>query len=151
MKQKPPLPSRLAGPQDSPGFLLWKVSNAWQRKQRAVLKPFDLTHGQFVLLAAAAWYGASETLTQVRLSELSGVDVMTTSQIVRTLEAAGLLRRDPHPDDPRARALTVTPAGRTRVKKAIVAVEQADEEFFASAPDRGALLRALGSLSVHLR
>ena len=104
-----------------------------------------------MLLAAAAWYGASETLTQVRLSELSGVDVMTTSQIVRTLEAAGLLRRDPHPDDPRARALTVTPAGRTRVKKAIVAVEQADEEFFASAPDRGALLRALGSLSVHLR
>lgn len=140
----------MAGPQDSPGFLLWKVSNAWQRKQRAVLKPFELTHGQFVLLATATWFGASEALTQARLSELSGVDVMTTSQIVRTLETAGLLRRDPHPTDPRARALVVTAAGRGKVKKAIVAVEQADEEFFASAPDRDALLRALQALSVHV-
>jgi DNA-binding MarR family transcriptional regulator len=150
VKQKPPLPSRLAGPQDSPGFLLWKVSNAWQRKQRAVLKPFDLTHGQFVLLAAASWFGASETLTQVRLSELSGVDVMTTSQIVRSLEAAGLLRRDAHPSDPRAKALVVTAAGRSKVKKAIVAVEQTDEAFFASVPDRAALLRALNALTPHL-
>lgn len=142
-----PLPSRLAGPNDSPGLLLWKVSNAWQRQQRAALKAFDLTHAQFVLLAAAAWYGASEMLTQARLSELSGVDVMTTSQIVRTLEAAGMLRRDPHPVDPRANALVVTPAGRARVKKAIVVVEAVDEAFFARVPDRAALLAALQALA----
>jgi DNA-binding MarR family transcriptional regulator len=142
-----PLPSRLAGPHDSPGLLLWKVSNAWQRQQRAALKAFDLTHAQFVLLAAAAWYGASETLTQARLSELSGVDVMTTSQIVRALEAAGLLRRDPHPVDPRAKALVVTAAGRARVKKAIVAVEEVDDAFFARAPDRAALVAALHALA----
>lgn len=148
MKRAPaPLPSRLAGPQDSPGFLLWKVSNAWQRKQRAALKPFGLTHGQFVLLATATWFGASETLTQARLSELSGVDVMTTSQIVRALEAAGLIRRAAHPTDPRAWSLAVTDAGRTKVKKAIVAVEDADEAFFARVGNRAALLRALSELS----
>lgn len=147
MKPKAPLPSRLAGPQDSPGLLLWKISNVWQRQQRAALKPFGLTQAQFVLLATAAWFGASETLTQARLSELSGVDVMTTSQVVRTLEAAGLLSRDEHPTDPRAKALLITKEGRAKVKKAIVAVEDVDAAFFAAVSDPAALLSALQELA----
>jgi DNA-binding MarR family transcriptional regulator len=142
-----PLPSRFAGPQDSLGFLLWKVSNAWQRRQRAALKPLELTHSQFVLLATATWYSAGEALTQARLAELSGVDVMTTSQIVRTLEAAGLMERPAHPGDPRARAIVVTAAGQARVKKAIAVVEDTDAQFFAKlAADGGKLLALLRAL-----
>jgi DNA-binding MarR family transcriptional regulator len=145
-----PLPSRLPGPQDSPGFLLWKVSNAWQRRQRSALKPFGLTHAQFVLLAAATWFGSEETLTQVRLSGLSGVDVMTTSQIVRTLEAAGLMARAEHPNDPRAKAIVVTAAGKAKARKAIVAVEQADEKFFEPVEAQSVqLLRLLQNLAEH--
>ena len=48
---KPPLPTRLSGPAESPGFLLWKISNAWQRRLRVALQPYELTHSQFVLLA----------------------------------------------------------------------------------------------------
>jgi DNA-binding MarR family transcriptional regulator len=125
------LPSRLPGPAESPGFLLWKVANAWQRRQRAALQPFGLTHSQFVLLATATWFGATETLTQARLAELAGVDPMTTSQIVRTLEAAALLERRDHPGDPRARAIVVTAAGRERARRAVVAVEETDAAFFA--------------------
>jgi DNA-binding MarR family transcriptional regulator len=128
---KLPLPTRLPGPGKSPGFLLWKVSNAWQRRQRAALQAFDLTHSQFVLLATATWFGAKETLTQARLAELSGVDAMTTSQVVRTLEAAQLLERRTHPNDPRAKAIFVTSAGRAKAQKAIVAVEDTDAAFFA--------------------
>jgi DNA-binding MarR family transcriptional regulator len=127
----PPLPSRLPGPGHSPGFLLWKVSNVWQRRQRAALKPFKLTHAQFVLLATATWFGATETLTQARLAELSGIDPMTTSQLVRTLETAALLKRSDHPEDPRANAIEVTAAGRDKARKAVVAVEAADAAFFA--------------------
>jgi len=132
VKRKPaaPLPTRLSGPSDSPGFLLWKVSNTWQRRQRAALAPFGLTHSQFVLLATATWFGARETLTQARLAELSGVDPMTTSQIVRTLEAAALVERRDHPDDPRAKAIAVTAAGRDKARKALVAVEDTDAAFF---------------------
>jgi DNA-binding MarR family transcriptional regulator len=126
---------------DSPGFLLWKVSNAWQRRQRAALQPFGLTHSQFVLLATAAWFSAVEALTQVRLAELSGVDPMTTSQVVRTLEQAGLLERRDHPEDPRAKAISVTEAGREKARKAIVAVEETDAAFFAPvAASEGQLL-----------
>jgi DNA-binding MarR family transcriptional regulator len=139
MKEKaaaPPLPTRHPGPAESPGFLLWKVSNAWQRRQRAALLPFGLTHSQFVLLATATWFGAKETLTQARLAELSGVDPMTTSQIVRTLETADLLKRRDHPDDPRAKAIAVTDAGRERARKALVAVEDTDAAFFAPLASR---------------
>jgi MarR family transcriptional regulator, organic hydroperoxide resistance regulator len=126
-----PLPTRLPGPASSPGFLLWKVSNAWQRRQRAALEPFGLTHSQFVLLATATWFGASETLTQARLAELSGVDPMTTSQIVRALEEGSLLERRSHPDDPRAKAIAVTEKGRSKARQAVVAVEETDAAFFA--------------------
>ncbi len=138
-----PLPSRFSGPQDSPGFLLWKVSNAWQRKQRAALQPLGLTHSQFVILATASWFGTKEPLTQARIAELSGIDPMTTSQIVRTLEAAGLLERREHPTDPRANAIAVTETGRDKAKRALVVVEETDSAFFAPLGSRSKKLLAL--------
>jgi MarR family transcriptional regulator, organic hydroperoxide resistance regulator len=131
----PPLPSRLSGPGESPGFLLWRVSNAWQRQQRAALAPLGLTHAQFVLLAAATWFGASETLTQARLAELTGIDPMTTSQVVRALESASLVERRAHPIDPRAKAIAVTRQGAVLAKRAIVVVEETDAAFFGPLGD----------------
>lgn len=43
------------GPAGSPGFLLWNVSLSWHREVGSVLKPLDLTHVQFVLLASTWW------------------------------------------------------------------------------------------------
>lgn len=126
----PPLPTRLSGPAESPGFQLWKISNAWQRRLRVALQPYELTHSQFVLLATATWFGAEETLTQARLSQLSGIDPMTTSQVLRALESALLIQRIDHPEDPRAKAITVTKPGRDLARKAVVAVEDADAAFF---------------------
>jgi len=142
-----PLPTRFAGPGDSPGFLLWKISNAWQRRQREALLPFELTHAQFVLLATATWHSDSETLTQARLAELSGVDPMTTSQIVRILESAGLLERHVHPADPRAKSITTTSAGREKARAALLVVEKTDSAFFGT--DAPRLIPVLKSLSRH--
>ena len=125
-----PLPTRVSGPAESPGFLLWKISNAWQRRQRTALQPYGLTHSQFVVLATATWFGAEEILTQARISQLSGIDPMTTSQVLRALEAASLIERVDHPKDPRAKAITVTRAGRDLARKAIVVVEDTDTAFF---------------------
>lgn len=128
-----PFASRFKGPKESPGFTLWKVSNAWQRAIRAALAPLGVTHAQFVLLATAAWHSSKDgkPLSQRQLSERSGVDVMTTSQVVRALEEAGLVERSVHADDPRARAITVTAEGLAIVRRAIVVVEDVDEKFFA--------------------
>ena len=145
--KRPPLPTRVAGPAESPGFLLWKISNAWQRRQRMALQPFGLTHSQFVVLATATWFGASETLTQSRISRLAGMDPMTTSQVLRALEAAALIQRVDHPRDPRAKSIMVTRAGRDLARKAIVVVEETDAAFFGPlVPDTARLVAMFQAL-----
>jgi MarR family transcriptional regulator, organic hydroperoxide resistance regulator len=129
--KKTPLPTQHAGPFESPGFLLWRISNAWQREQRAALQPLGLTHTQFVLLAVTVWYGDQEALTQVRLAQITGSDPMTTSQVIRTLLASGLCERREHPTDTRAKVLSATAAGRILATKAVVVVEEVDRRFFA--------------------
>ncbi|WP_374008368.1 MarR family winged helix-turn-helix transcriptional regulator [Leifsonia sp. LS-T14] len=119
------------GPQSSPGLLLWRVTNAWQRAIRTALAPHDLTHVQFVLLAILTASDPDETLTQRDLADRASTDEMMTSQVLRTLEQKGLVRRLPHPDDRRARAITPTPAGVALVNDANAAVETADRDYFA--------------------
>lgn len=129
-----PLQSEHADPSASTGLMLWRVTNAWQRHIRAVLAPFDLTHVQFVLLACVAWMTGPAPVTQRALAEQAGTDVMMTSQVVRALEAKGLLVRTTHPTDGRAVALAVTSAGARLADEANRAVEAADARYFQALP-----------------
>jgi len=133
---------------ESPGLLLWQVTNRWQQAQRAALKPFDLTHVQFVLLASLTWLDAAGPVTQRALADHAATDPMMTSQVLRALEARKLVRRAPHPDDSRARAVSVTPAGAELANRANVAVEACDRTFFGSV-DKYVLTRTLRTLRDH--
>jgi DNA-binding MarR family transcriptional regulator len=115
---------------DSSGLMLWQVSNRWQAAQRAALRPFELTHVQFVLLASLTWLAADGTVTQRALADQAATDPMMTSQVLRALEARGLVTRLPHPDDRRAMLVDVTDTGISLVNRAIGAVERCDAEFF---------------------
>jgi DNA-binding MarR family transcriptional regulator len=53
-----------------------------------------------------------------------------TSQVVRKLEAKGLLAREVDAADTRARRLRPSPEGVSLAQRAIAAVEDADERFF---------------------
>jgi DNA-binding MarR family transcriptional regulator len=55
-----------------------------------------------------------------------------TSQVLRRLEAKGLLERQVDPGDTRARRLRLTAKGQRLARRAIVAVEQADAQFFGT-------------------
>ncbi|MBC9131751.1 winged helix-turn-helix transcriptional regulator [Frischella sp. Ac48] len=142
-KSNKPLPSCFEGPYDSPGFLLWRVSNSWQREQRNALQHIGLTHTQFVVLAVASWFYEKEPLTQARLSQLTGSDPMTTSQVVRVLEKAGYFERIPHPQDTRAKAISVTKAGLNIAAKATLVVEETDKKFFMRLGEKNLSLIAL--------
>jgi hypothetical protein len=41
--------------EDSSGFLLWQVTNLWQREIKKALEPYGITHSQFVLMASIHW------------------------------------------------------------------------------------------------
>jgi len=133
----------------SPGFLLWRTTLRWQRAVVAALRPLRLTHVQFVLLASAWWLTrvAGEKPTQKRLAEHAATDPMMTSQVLRTLETMGLIKRAPSPDDGRARRLSVTKRGLALAQRSIAVVEAVDNEFFATAGPRAAVLRILNRLA----
>ena len=122
----------------SPGLALWRVTLAWQAAMRAAVEPFELTHVQFVLLASLSWLRADGPVTQRRLADHAGTDPMMTSQVVRALEAKGLVERRDHPTDRRARALVISARGVELADAAVVAVESADAAFFAPLPDGAA-------------
>lgn len=119
---------------ESPGLLLWQVTNRWQAAQRAALAPFDLTHVQFVLLASLTWHtgrSGGEPVMQRDLAEHAATDPMMTSQVLRALEQKRLIERRDHPTDRRAKSLVPTETGAALVNRAITAVEACDREFFA--------------------
>ena len=135
-------------PEDSPGFLLWHVTLRWQRDITAALAPLDLTHVQFVLLATAWWLNShGDDPNQLTLARQAGTDVKMTSQVLRKLEAKGLIRREVDSADTRAKRLRVTDRGADLAARAIAAVESADAKFFHPVPDLAALLATLRPLA----
>jgi DNA-binding MarR family transcriptional regulator len=141
------LATQFTAAEDSPGLLLWQVTNRWQAAQRAALKEHGLTHVQFVLLASLTWLAADGPVTQRQLADHAATDPMMTSQVVRALEDRGLITRLPHPEDKRARALGVTPAGRALADRAVVSAEACDAAFFAPLSDQApAFTQALATL-----
>lgn len=139
----------IEGPDHSPGFWLWHATLRWQRAITAALAPYDLTHAQFVLLACAWWLNErGEVPNQQALARQAGTDVKMTSQLVRKLEAKGLLTRETDPDDTRARRLRITPRGADLARTAVVEVERVDAEFFGPAAEgaQGLDGRALSTL-----
>lgn len=118
--------------EESSGFLLWQVTNLWQREIRKALEQYDLTHSQFVLLASTHWLLLhNKEVTQIGLSAHTKIDPMTTSTVLRTLQQKGFIARQEHATDTRAKVITITPEGKKLIKKAVVTVEKFDKEFFS--------------------
>jgi DNA-binding MarR family transcriptional regulator len=134
------------GPEDSPGLQLWRASMVWRRRIEEALAPHDLTHPQFVLLATIGWsvtVGAG--LSQIELARTVGLDANTVSQVVRGLEAKGLIVREATKG--RAKRLDLTSEGQVRLRTVVPLVEGADALFFGRLPDKGATVaRQLASL-----
>ncbi|MBA2613031.1 MAG: MarR family transcriptional regulator [Bacteroidetes bacterium] len=119
--------------EDSSGFLLWQVTNLWQREIKKALVPYDLTHSQFVLMASIHWLTLQkQNVTQILLSSHTKIDPMTTSTVLRTLQTKGLLQRKEHLTDTRAKTVGLTDAGKKIIKEAVQTVESFDTIFFAT-------------------
>ena len=114
------------------GFMLWQITNGWQRAVRAALAPTGLTYVQLVLLAGLQdRIAAGDKVSQAGLAQSLGADVMMTSQVLRTLEAGGLVRRDRDPRDTRARTLALTEAGAAKLQTALPMLDAVDTDFFS--------------------
>ena len=108
-----------------------RVYNKWHSMIKQELKKMNLTHPQFVVLASLAYLSQnSDEVTQVMISKLSGIDVMTVSQILNLLEKNDFVKRKEHSRDTRAKAVILNKKGEEILQKAVPLVEKIDEIFF---------------------
>jgi MarR family transcriptional regulator, organic hydroperoxide resistance regulator len=119
--------------EESTGFLLWQVTNLWQREIKKALEKYDLTHAQFVSLASIYWFSINkQEVTQVVLSNYTKIDPMTTSTLLRTMLVKKLIKREQHETDTRAKVVVLTEHGLKVTKQAIKVVEAFDKKFFGT-------------------
>jgi MarR family transcriptional regulator, organic hydroperoxide resistance regulator len=119
-------------PEDSPGFLLWRITNEWQQEQRKALAKLKLTHAQFVVLATLLWLSSTnnDLVTQQQIAELSQMDKMSVSDLINTLVSKTFVKKVAHASDKRAVSIELTAIGKRLVLKAVPIVENIDKEFF---------------------
>lgn len=119
-------------PEESSGYLLWQLTMLWQRKMKKALDTLDITHTQFVLLAALAWLSKEQkSVTQVDIANHSKTDRMMVSKVLRTLQGKGFITRQEHQTDTRAKEIRLTESGKIVTQKALILVEETDQAFFS--------------------
>lgn len=123
---------KFKSPEESPGYLLGQLNLIWQRNQKKVLDPLDLTQTQFVLLAALAWLSKTKNeVTQVDIANQGNADRMMVSKVLRTLEVKKFISRHEHTTDTRAKIVRLTLSGEKVLQAALVKIENADIAFFS--------------------
>lgn len=76
------------------GLLIWQVSNYWQSKLRKILKNYDLTLNEYLILESI--HNLSKTknkLYQIDISVFSGIDISVSSVTFKLLEKKKLITR----------------------------------------------------------
>ncbi|WP_197093544.1 MarR family winged helix-turn-helix transcriptional regulator [Nonomuraea sp. SBT364] len=86
--------------------------------------------------------------TQAALADAIGADKTRIIGTLDTLQAAGLITREPDPRDRRARILAITGAGREIRRSVRAEIQAGEERLLAHLPeaDRRGFLRALHAL-----
>ncbi|WP_199431931.1 MarR family winged helix-turn-helix transcriptional regulator [Qaidamihabitans albus] len=108
------------------GYLLARAGGRAIRNLNRALEPFGLRSRHYTVLAASAAHGG---LSQRELGGVLGVDPSAVVALVDDLERAGLVRREPHPDDRRTRLVAVTEQGATTLAEARELAGQVDTEL----------------------
>lgn len=119
---------KLGDPYDDLGYLIWQIMKSWQRGKHKLLDEFGLTGSQMEILSAV--YHLSQTeqeVTQIAISNVTNVDPMTTSTILRNLHKKKLIDRKASKIDTRARIVEITEDGTTLFFKAINKVHQSTD------------------------
>lgn len=117
---------------ESPGFLLWKITSLWQKRLEEIFSEFGITQTQYAILASIKWFEETKTdITQGLLVEHTKIEKMTLSKAIRGLEEKKFLKREKSEVDSRAMEIHFTASGKEKTIRVIQEVEEADDQFFS--------------------
>jgi MarR family transcriptional regulator, organic hydroperoxide resistance regulator len=112
------------------GYLVWMLATRWRVAMDRTLAPLGLTQAQYSVLAPLYSLSRSGTRpSQRELADVTGLDTVYVSKLVRVLEQSGLLTRATHAKDPRAVQLSLTEQGTAAVQLATAAVNDLREQL----------------------
>jgi MarR family transcriptional regulator, organic hydroperoxide resistance regulator len=137
-------------PKSSPGFLIWKTTTLWQREIKSILVEYDVSHAQFVILAALLWHQEThQTVLQSALVQFTKMDKMTVSKALKQLVHKNHVKRFTAVDDTRSKVVQLRAKGVRLIKTLVPLVEAADNAFFSalSQRQRNDLCKLLSRLS----
>ncbi len=119
------------------------------RKSDAVFASYGITADQFVLLATLA---RGEAMTQRELAARMPSDPSTVRAMLVLLEKQGLVMREAHPSDARARTVRLTKSGARTYQQAFSAGQKVRNQMVKplSASETRALLTLLQRVSESL-
>ena len=103
-------------------FRLWRASHT---RTAEALESIGLTPALFGLLNVL---GVRDGAIQLELATTMGIDPSTLVSLVDELESAGLAKRRPHPNDRRAREVTITAKGRRLLERGRRMALQVEDE-----------------------
>src|SRR5713101_1474523 len=130
-----------------PDFLiqLRRAQHAVRLRLDAELAATGLTTPQYTVLAALEREGE---LSASDLAREFGMTAQTVNVLVKSLEACGLLRRNPHPAHGRILLASLTPAGKRALKRGRVAGMLVQDRVLSglSASDRRRLMKLLQAI-----
>jgi DNA-binding MarR family transcriptional regulator len=119
------------------GYLLRLMSSIWHRQLNAELSKIDLTEMQFVLLIGLGWMQEANVrgVTQRELADACGCSTALASQVMQKLVQKQLVVVAPDQNDARARLVSLSTSGETRLGEAVKILKRTDEAFRADNPE----------------
>lgn len=96
--------------QESPGFLISKLSHRMAVELDKALKKYGVTISQWAILNLL-WQ--KEGLSQVELQQILGLEGATITGLLQRMESGGFVKRSPDLDDRRIQRIYLTELGRS--------------------------------------
>ncbi len=116
---------------DEVNFLIWQIMKIWARGKQRLLDEFGLTGSQMEILSAIRHLSKTEPeITQITISNITNIDPMTTSTILRNLQKKKLITRKASKTDTRARVVEITKQGEELLNLASTKITSSTEVIF---------------------
>ncbi|NRD73450.1 MarR family transcriptional regulator [Shewanella sp. VB17] len=131
-------------PSDSVGLQFWTVYTRWHSEVLKILKPLNINHTQFVILASILWCKENQKRsTQAEIVCITGLDKMALSKSLKSLVSRALIMKDKNILDSRSFLLKLSPNGEVLTKTALMLIEQLDQQYFSRLKHRKTLFISL--------
>ena len=126
---RPPIGEPLPALASRLGYLLKHAQLRLAELTGAAMAPFGVTGRECAVLIAI---DSRAPLSQQEVAHRLGVDRTTMVALIDELEGKGLVQRRRDPDDRRKNVVTLTGAGRTTLRKASRAGDEAERRFLSA-------------------